>query len=95
MPRLTGDQKALEDAPSDKMPAVHRAFHLSFAAAAGDRLIKLIGEYIDAAARYPRVEAALEETVAEDRYEHRASGCNASRRRQGNDRNNRAARRWT
>jgi len=80
IPRLTETQKneaiaalkALEDAPAGQMSSAHRAFHLSLAAAAGDRLLKLIGQYIDAAARYLRVEATLEETVAEDHYEHRA-----------------------
>lgn len=64
--------QALEHASPEQVPSANRAFHLSLAAAAGDRLQKLIGQYIDAAARYLRVEATLVGTVDEDRYEHRA-----------------------
>jgi DNA-binding GntR family transcriptional regulator len=63
--------KTLEQAAPEQASNAHRAFHLSLSAAAGDRLQKLIGQYIDAAARYLRVEATLVGTVDEDRYEHR------------------------
>ncbi len=80
IPRLDERQKVaaaaalqtLEQAASEHASNAHRAFHLSLSAAAGDRLHKLIGQYIDAAARYLRVEATLVGTIDEDRYEHRA-----------------------
>ncbi len=80
IPRMSEQQKAdataalqtLEQASPEQASTAHRAFHLSLSAAAGDRLQKLIGQYIDAAARYLRVEATLVGTVDEDRYEHRA-----------------------
>ena len=62
----------LDEAAHESGSAAHRAFHLALSAAAGDRLLKLIGQYIDAAGRYLRVEASLSGTVDEDRYEHRA-----------------------
>jgi len=80
IPHLNEDQKkaavaalkTLEQAPSEVMSGAHRAFHLALAGAAGERLLRLIGQYIDAGARYLGVEATLAETVAEDFYEHRA-----------------------
>jgi DNA-binding GntR family transcriptional regulator len=80
IPRLDERQKAaaaaalktLEQATPEQASNAHRAFHLSLSAAAGDRVQRLIGQYIDAAARYLRVEATLFGTVDEDRYEHRA-----------------------
>jgi DNA-binding GntR family transcriptional regulator len=79
IPRLSHDQKAaatialrtLEQSSPEQASSAHRAFHLSLSAAAGGRLQKLIGQYIDACARYLRVEATRVETVDEDRYEHR------------------------
>jgi len=67
IPRLDERQKAaaaaalktLEQATPEQASNAHRAFHLSLSAAAGDRLQRLIGQYIDAAARYLRVEATL------------------------------------
>ena len=41
-------------------------------AAAGTRLARLIGQHIDAAERYLRLEATLVGTVDKDRQEHRA-----------------------
>jgi DNA-binding GntR family transcriptional regulator len=80
IPRLSSDQRAaasralgaLEQSSVEHASVAHRAFHLSLSAAAGDRLQKMIGQYIDACARYLRVEATLVETVDEDRNEHRA-----------------------
>jgi DNA-binding GntR family transcriptional regulator len=79
IPRLSHGQKAaatlalrtLEQSSPEQASSAHRTFHLSLSAAAGGRLQKLIGQYIDACARYLRVEATLVETVDEDRYEHR------------------------
>ncbi len=80
IPRMSEPQKVaasaalrmLEGSSSELAPSAHRAFHLSLAAASGERLLKLIGQHIDACARYLRVEATLTGTVDEDRYEHRA-----------------------
>ncbi|MBV9066968.1 MAG: GntR family transcriptional regulator [Methylobacteriaceae bacterium] len=80
IPRFSQDQRAaatlalrtLEHSSLEEASNAHRAFHLSLSAAAGERLQRLIGQYIDACARYLRVEATLKETVDEDRYEHRA-----------------------
>lgn len=80
IPRLSEEQRAaaslalqtLEQSSAKHASDAHRAFHLSLSAAAGDRLQRLIGQYLDACARYLRVEATLVETVNEDRYEHRA-----------------------
>jgi DNA-binding GntR family transcriptional regulator len=80
IPRMNDSQRAaavtalqsLEKASAETASAAHRAFHLSLSAAAGDRLLKLIAQYIDAAGRYLLVEATLIGTVDEDRYEHRA-----------------------
>jgi DNA-binding GntR family transcriptional regulator len=80
IPRLRDDQRAaaslalrtLEQSSPEQASSAHRAFHLWLSAAAGDRLQKLIGQYIDACARYLRIEATLVETVDKDRYEHRA-----------------------
>jgi DNA-binding GntR family transcriptional regulator len=41
--------KTLEQAAPEQALNAHRAFHLSLSAAAGDRLQKLVGQYIDAA----------------------------------------------
>jgi DNA-binding GntR family transcriptional regulator len=60
--------QAKPDASSD----LHRDFHLSLYAGAGSRLLRLIGQHIDAAERYLRLEATLVGTMDEDRYEHRA-----------------------
>jgi DNA-binding GntR family transcriptional regulator len=80
IPRLDEKQRAaaaaalqaLESAPPEKASAIHRAFHLSLHAAAGNRLIRLIGQHIDAADRYLRLEATLAGTQEKDRREHRA-----------------------
>lgn len=80
IPRLTDLQKeeakaalyALEQGDSENSAIAHRAFHLSLHAAAGVRLVRLIGQYLDAAQRYLRLEATLSETVAKDLREHRA-----------------------
>jgi DNA-binding GntR family transcriptional regulator len=63
---------ALEQSPPDESSRRHRAFHLSLYPSAGDRLLRLIGQHIDAAERYLRLEATLVSTIDEDRYEHRA-----------------------
>jgi DNA-binding GntR family transcriptional regulator len=63
---------ALEQANSDASSDLHRDFHLSLYAGAGSRLLRLIGQHIDAAERYLRLEATLVGTMDEDRYEHRA-----------------------
>lgn len=62
----------LEQAEPAESSAAHRAFHLSLHAAAGSRLVRLIGQHIDAADRYLRLEATLAGTVNKDRREHRA-----------------------
>ncbi len=62
----------LENAPADQASAAHRAFHLALHAAAGTRLVRLVGQHIDAADRYLRLEATLAGTQAKDRREHRA-----------------------
>jgi DNA-binding GntR family transcriptional regulator len=80
IPRLDEIQKSQAIALLDKLEhvnatessATHRAFHLSLHAAAGDRLIRLVGQHIDAADRYLRLEATLAGTVDNDRREHRA-----------------------
>jgi DNA-binding GntR family transcriptional regulator len=80
IPRLTDLQKqqakaaldALEHSDPEDSAAAHRAFHLSLHAAAGARLVRLIGQYLDAAQRYLRLEATLSETVTKDLREHRA-----------------------
>jgi DNA-binding GntR family transcriptional regulator len=80
IPRLDEEQKnqataaleMLEQAESAESSAAHRAFHLSLHAAAGGRLIRLIGQHIDAADRYLRLEATLAGTLDKDRHEHRA-----------------------
>jgi len=64
--------RELETAPMDQAPAAHRAFHLALHAAAGTRLLRLIGQHIDAADRYLRLEATLAGTQEKDRREHRA-----------------------
>lgn len=63
---------ALERAAPSEASALHRDFHLSLYAGAGGRLLRLIGQHIDAAERYLRLEATLVGTMDEDRYEHRA-----------------------
>lgn len=63
---------ALEQAKPDASSDLHRDFHLSLYAGAGSRLLRLIGQHIDAAERYLRLEATLVGTMDEDRYEHRA-----------------------
>lgn len=63
---------ALEQAAPDEASVLHRNFHLSLYAAAGNRLLRLIGQHIDAAERYLRLEATLVDTIDKDRYEHRA-----------------------
>lgn len=63
---------ALELSSPDESSRRHRHFHLSLYAGAGDRLLRLIGQHIDAAERYLRLEATLVGTMDEDRYEHRA-----------------------
>jgi DNA-binding GntR family transcriptional regulator len=63
---------ALETAAPDVVLSAHRAFHLSLCAAAGGRLLRLIGQQLDAAERYLRAEATLLRVMDEDRYEHRA-----------------------
>ena len=80
IPRLTESQKqgataaleALETAAPDHRSALHRVFHLSLCAAGGNRLIRLIGQHIDAAERYLRLEATVAGIVDKDRREHRA-----------------------
>ena len=80
IPRLDEQQKkqavaaleSHENASRDESSATHRAFHLSLYAAAGARLARLIGQHIDAAERYLRLEATLVGTVDKDRQEHRA-----------------------
>ena len=80
IPRLTENQKqeaaaaleALETAAPDQRSALHRVFHLSLCAAGGSRLIRLIGQHIDAAERYLRLEATVAGIVDKDRREHRA-----------------------
>jgi DNA-binding GntR family transcriptional regulator len=62
----------LEQANSDASSDLHRDFHLALYAGAGSRLLRLIGQHIDAAERYLRLEATLVGTMDEDRYEHRA-----------------------
>jgi DNA-binding GntR family transcriptional regulator len=63
---------ALEQAAPAESSDLHRDFHLSLYAGAGGRLLRLIGQHIDAAERYLRLEATLVGTMDEDRYEHRA-----------------------
>lgn len=63
---------ALEQTPPNDSSRLHRDFHLSIYAGAGGRLLRLIGQHIDAAERYLRLEATLVGTMDEDRYEHRA-----------------------
>ena len=80
IPRLDERQKnqamvaleTLEQAEPAESSGAHRAFHLSLHAAAGSRLIRLVGQHIDAADRYLRLEATLTGTVDKDRREHRA-----------------------
>lgn len=80
IPRLDDKQKrhaiaaleTLERTDAKERPAAHRAFHLSLHAAAGNRLIRLIGQHIDAAHRCLRLEATLAGTAGKDRREHRA-----------------------
>lgn len=80
IPRMDEGQRAaaaaalqsLETASAEQASAAHRKFHLSLSAAAGDRLLRLIAQYIDAAGRYLLLEATQAGTVDEDRYEHRA-----------------------
>lgn len=80
IPRLTEGQKrdavaaleALETAAPDRNSTTHRAFHLSLCAAGGNRLMRLIGQHIDAAERYLRLEATVAGTLNKDRREHRA-----------------------
>lgn len=62
----------LEQANTEEKPAAHRAFHLSLHAAAGSRLLRLIGQHIDAADRYLRLEATVAGIVDKDKREHRA-----------------------
>jgi DNA-binding GntR family transcriptional regulator len=63
---------ALEQASPEDASRRHREFHLSLYACAGERLLRLIGQHIDAAERYLRLEATIVGTIDEDRYEHRA-----------------------
>jgi DNA-binding GntR family transcriptional regulator len=63
---------ALETAAPDVVLSAHRAFHLSLCAASGGRLLRLIGQQLDAAERYLRAEATLLRVMDEDRYEHSA-----------------------
>ena len=80
IPRLSDIQKKqaiaalekLEQAGGKENSAAHRAFHLSLHAAAGNRIVRLIGQHIDAADRYLRLEATLAGTLDKDRREHRA-----------------------
>jgi DNA-binding GntR family transcriptional regulator len=80
IPRLDDRQKQeavaafhkLENASTSENSAAHRTFHLSLHAAAGNRLLRLIGQHIDAADRYLRLEATLAGTQDKDRREHRA-----------------------
>jgi DNA-binding GntR family transcriptional regulator len=80
IPRLDEKQRsaaaaaldALESAPPEKASAAHRAFHLSLHAAAGSRLVRLIGQHIDAADRYLQLEATVAGTQEKDAREHRA-----------------------
>jgi DNA-binding GntR family transcriptional regulator len=63
--------QVLESVQHNSASEEHKAFHLALYAPAGSRLLKLIGQYIDAAGRYLRVEAMVAKTKDEDRYEHR------------------------
>ncbi len=62
----------LEQASQEEMPGAHRTFHLSLYAAAGGRLLRLIGQHLDAAQRYLSLEATLSGAIDKDRYDHRA-----------------------
>jgi DNA-binding GntR family transcriptional regulator len=80
IPRLSEKQRAeaatalvaLESASPEKASVTHRIFHLSLHAAAGNRLVRLVGQHIDATDRYLRLEATLAGTHEKDLREHRA-----------------------
>jgi len=61
-----------ESVAGDAWFAAHRAFHLSLYSGVGPRLQRLIGQQLDAAERYLRIENVLLEVVDKDRREHRA-----------------------
>lgn len=79
LPKLTNEQKRaatraldqLEAADSASVATAHRAFHLALYAAAGDRLLKLVRHYLDAAERYLVIEDALLPVEDDNRDEHK------------------------